>query len=134
MNNSAAHTALKAECLLAHGARPGIRLFNNPVGEGWIGKPVRSAQIDRLTLIAPRRVVYGLCPGSTDIIGFRSLVITPDMVGKTVAQIVAPEVKTGRGTLHGSQSPFIDTINAAGGLAGVVRSTDDLGTLLASPL
>lgn len=134
MNNSAAHTSLKAECLLAHGARPGIRLFNNPVGEGWIGKPVRSAQKDRLTLIAPRRIVYGLCPGSTDLVGFRSIVITADMIGKTIAQIVAPEVKTGQGQLQGSQSPFIETIRNAGGVAGVVRSTDDLGALLESPV
>lgn len=134
MNNSAAHTALKAECLLAYGARPGVRLFNNPVGEGWIGKPVRGMHADRLTLLAPRRVVFGLAPGSSDIIGFRSVTITVDMIGKTIAQIVAPEVKTGTGRLHGSQSPFLDTVTEAGGLAGIIRSPDDLGALLARPL
>lgn len=134
MNNSAAHTALKNELLIAHGAQPGVRLFNNPVGEGWIGKPNRDSRPGTITLLAPRRVVFGLAPGSSDLIGLRSIVITADMIGKTVAQIVAPEVKTGTGRLHDDQPAFIRTINEMGGLAGVVRSPEDLAALLAQPI
>lgn len=38
-------------------------------------------------------VRYGLCPGSSDLIGFRTITITPDMVGQQVAVFTAVEVK-----------------------------------------
>ncbi len=134
MNNSAAHTALKTECLLAYGAQPGVKLFNNPVGSGWMGKPVRLAQSGCVTLLAPRYVEFGLAPGSSDIIGLRAITITPDMVGKTIAQFVAPEIKTGRGKLHDDQPAFIATVNRLGGHAGIVRSVEDMGRFLTSPI
>ena len=134
MNNSAAHTVLKADCLLAHGARPGVRLFNNPVGEGWIGKAAAGSRPGSITLISPRRVVFGLAPGSSDLIGLRSVVITPEMVGKTIAQFVAPEVKTGSGRLEEAQPAFIRTVQQHGGLAGIVRSVEDMGRLLEQPV
>ena len=115
--------------LIAHGARPGIRLFNNPVGEAWQGHTVEHTG-QTITLLRPRRVVYGLCPGSADIIGWKSVTITPDMVGTTIAQFIAPEVKTGTGRMRKGQPEFRAAVLRAGGLAGVVRSVDDLTDML----
>lgn len=126
---SNAETTLKSQIMLDCGALPDVRLFNNPVGEGWQGKRVAQDSAT-ITLLQPRRVVYGLCPGSSDIIGFRTVTITPDMVGTTVAQFIAPEVKTGTGRVRDDQVKFIAAVNRAGGLAGVVRSSADLLDML----
>ena len=38
-------------------------------------------------------VTFGLCPGSADLIGYRTVVVTPDMVGQRLAVFAAVEVK-----------------------------------------
>lgn len=72
---------------------------------------------------------YGLCNGSSDLIGWRTVTITPDMVGKRVAVFLAVEVKD-KGRLSDEQRNFIDTVKAAGGLAGVARSDAQAVALL----
>jgi hypothetical protein len=76
-----------------------------------------------------RLVRYGLCPGSSDLIGLRQVTITPDMVGHTIAQFVAIEVKD-RGRLTEQQQAFIAMVQQAGGLAGVARSVEDARRIL----
>lgn len=78
---------------------------------------------------AGRLVRYGLCPGSSDLIGLRQITITPDMVGQTVAVFTAIEVKD-RGRATPEQQAFITMVQAAGGLAGIARSVDDARTIL----
>ena len=70
---------------------------------------------------------YGLCKGSSDLIGIQPVTITADMVGKTVGVFIAIEVKKDR---HGykatdGQTQFIDMVKKKGGLAGVVYSPED---------
>ena len=65
-------------------------------------------------------VRYGLCPGSSDLIGFRTITITPDMVGQRVAVFAAVEVKD-RGRPTEQQQAFINLVQGAGGLAGVAQ-------------
>ena len=67
--------------------------------------------------------------GTSDLIGWRSRVITPDMVGQTIAQFVAIEVKD-RGRATPEQLTWLDAVTRAGGLAGVARSPDDARTIL----
>ena len=78
---------------------------------------------------AGRLVRYGLCPGSSDLIGLRTITITPDMVGQTLAVFVAIEVKD-RGRATPEQQAFIAMVQQAGGLAGIARSVDDARTIL----
>lgn len=78
---------------------------------------------------AGRLVRYGLCPGSSDLIGWKRLTITPDMVGQEVAVFVAIEVKD-RGRATPEQLRFIEAVQNAGGLAGVARSVDDAQAIL----
>ncbi len=74
-------------------------------------------------------VRYGLCPGSSDLIGYRSVVITEDMVGQRLAVFAAVEVKD-RGRATEQQEAFINLIQQAGGLAGVARSVADARAIL----
>ncbi len=74
-------------------------------------------------------VRYGLCPGSSDLIGYRTVVVTPDMVGQRIALFCAVEVKD-RGRPTEQQQAFIDLIQHAGGLAGVARSVPDALSIL----
>jgi hypothetical protein len=74
-------------------------------------------------------VRYGLCPGSSDLIGYRSVVITPDMVGQRLAVFAAVEVKD-RGRATAQQEAFISLVQQAGGLAGIARSVPEALSIL----
>lgn len=70
-------------------------------------------------------VRYGLCQGSSDLIGYRSVTITPDMVGQTVAVFTAIEVKAPKGRVTAEQEAFLQLVAEAGGISGVARSVSD---------
>jgi hypothetical protein len=72
-----------------------------------------------------RPVSFGLCKGSADLIGYRTITITPDMVGQQVAVFLSIEVKTPTGRIRPEQQQWLETIQAAGGIAGVARSVED---------
>lgn len=72
---------------------------------------------------------FGLCVGSSDLIGWQSRTITPDMVGQRVAVFTAIEVKTLTGRLTDAQEHFLETVHRAGGIAIVARSEADLRRL-----
>jgi hypothetical protein len=72
-----------------------------------------------------RPVQFGLCKGSADLIGWKRVTITPEMVGSTVAVFVSIEVKTATGRLRPEQQQWLDAVQAAGGIAGVARSVED---------
>jgi hypothetical protein len=89
----------------------GCRLFRNNTGA------IKDAE--------GRLVRFGLCKGSSDLIGFRPTVITPDMVGQTVAVFTAIEVKTPTGKPTPEQLHFINRVKQHGGIAGIARSVED---------
>ena len=72
-----------------------------------------------------RPVSFGLCKGSADLIGYRSITITPDMVGQQVAVFTSIEVKTPTGRIRPEQQAWLEAVQAAGGIAGVARSVED---------
>jgi len=72
-----------------------------------------------------RPVSFGLCKGSADLIGWRTVTITPEMVGQQVAVFTSIEVKSERGRLAAEQQQWMDAVQAAGGIAGVARSVED---------
>jgi hypothetical protein len=78
---------------------------------------------------AGRLVRYGLCPGSSDLIGLRQVVVTPDMVGQTLAVFTAIEVKD-RGRATAEQEAFLQAVATLGGMAGVARSVEDARDIL----
>ena len=115
--------------MLALGGRSDVRVFRNTVGAGWMGDAKRlgggSVLIERA-----RYVTFGLAPGSSDLIGWHSIIVTPEMVGQRVARFLAPELKTAHGPAREQQSKFIRAVNESGGAAGLVRSIPDAERLV----
>ena len=77
-----------------------------------------------------RPVQFGLCKGSADLIGWKRVTVTEEMVGTQVAVFASIEVKTATGRLRPEQQQWLDAVQAAGGIAGVARSVEDAATLL----
>ena len=121
-------------------SRGPVRMFRNSVGRGWVGTSVK---IERAGTIAvqPGDVVVrkarplhaGLATGSGDLIGWRSVEVTPGMVGLRVAVFVSLEAKQGSGRLEPEQRAWLDTVRNGGGIAAEVRSLDDARAALELP-
>jgi hypothetical protein len=85
-----------------------------------------------------RKVDFGLCKGSSDLIGWTELEITPDMVGQKVAVFTAIEVKregwkpSGKREMehYQQQQNFIFSVNKSGGLAGFADKLSDIEIIL----
>jgi hypothetical protein len=75
-------------------------------------------------------VRYGLCPGSSDLIGLRQLTIGPEHLGQTLAVFTALEIKAATGRLSEEQRRFLAIVQQLGGIAGVARSVQDAQGLL----
>lgn len=103
--------------LLVRCSALGARIFRNNVG--------------RLKDRNGRWVQYGLCVGSSDLIGYLPVTITPEHVGQTLAVFVAIEAKSDTGTLRPEQRQFLKVVQQHGGLVCVARSTEDAETMLA---
>ena len=78
-----------------------------------------------------RLVHFGLCKGSSDLIGWKTVTITPEMVGQEIAVFCALEIKD-KGKATVLQRHFISVVHDAGGISGVARSVDEAERILAS--
>ena len=126
-NVKAAGKLTAAEC--------GAVTFENPVGGAWVCPPNKRKKSRRgtdtiVTLTNPRWVDYGLNTGSGDTIGWISQVITPDMVGQTVARFVSIEYKTVDGRPREGQPQWHEAVWRAGGYTGFARNSDDVRRIL----
>jgi hypothetical protein len=120
----------------------GARMFRNNVGMGWApagsgSNIVRTRVVKQVTLYPgdvlvrkARPLHAGLVKGSSDLIGWKPLIISEKMVGEPIAQFVAAEVKIERGVMREGQQDFIDLVNLHGGRAGVVRSIDEFNVFM----
>lgn len=117
-------SSIQKDVLLELGSRKGVRLFRNNVGRGYQGN-IAKKQGTTILLMFFRVIRFGLFKGSHDLIGWREVVITPDMVGKKIAQFFSVETKTETGKMSKFQKVWRDNVNAAGGLAVTVRSKDE---------
>jgi hypothetical protein len=122
-------SAIKTAIRLAHSVDD-VRLFNNPVGECWQGAAYRQPD-GSVVIRKPYRVTYGLAVGSGDLIGFRSVTVTPEMVGQRVAVFTSLEVKDKRGRKSYEQAAWLHMCRNFGAIAGVVRSEEETAALLA---
>ncbi len=112
-----AETDIQQRIRLAVGTRSDLRLFRNNTGtlpDPRTGRPVQ----------------FGLARGSADLIGWRTITITPEMVGQRVAVFTSIEVKTTTGHLTPAQQAWLGTVRTAGGIAGVARSVRDAEEIL----
>lgn len=81
--------------------------------------------VGRLRDVTGAWVAYGLCVGSSDVIGWTRVTVTPEMVGREVAVFTAFECKVGRRVTTVEQGAFLATVKAQGGIAAVVRDVAD---------
>ena len=72
--------------------------------------------------------------GAADLLGWRTVTVTPEMVGQRMAQFVSLEVKTPTGRVRPEQENWRRVVEAAGGVAAVVRSVEDAQAALNSDL
>ena len=84
-------TVLQQNIRLALGQEKNLRLFRNQVGQ--LPDPRTG-----------RYIQFGLAKGSSDLIGFKTVKVTPDMVGQEIAQFVSLEIKTETGKLTKMQT------------------------------
>lgn len=115
-------TAIQARVLRDLGSRPDVRLFRNEVGVGWVGKMIRRGPTT-VTLLHPSRVTFGLHPGSSDLIGWHTVRVTPEMLGSLVAVFLGVEVKSASGTVKPHQAIWHHAIQKAGGCSILARGT-----------
>lgn len=114
-------TELQQRIRLAVGTLPGFRVWRN--NSGKLPDPRTG-----------RWVQFGVAsPGGSDLLGYRTIEITPDMVGRKVAVFTAIEIKTSTGRATPEQRRFIDHIRAAGGIAAIVRSIDEALRIATEP-
>ena len=107
------------------GGRSDTRLFRNNIGKAWVGRGKAVRCNNGVFLPHGQQYQFGLPPGSSDLIGVKSITITPDMVGQTVGVFAAVEVKSKTGRIRKEQRAFMETVTKFGGIAGVVRSVED---------
>lgn len=110
----------------------GARLFRMNVGVAWVGEATKNRD-GSITIRNPRPFKSGV-PGMSDLIGWAPVVVTPDMVGKTVAVYLAVETKSARGRASEEQKNFVGAVHKAGGRAGIARTDEDLEAILCGDL
>lgn len=83
------------------------------------------------TLDGQRIVDAGLsADGSGDLIGWKKITVTPDMVGKEIAIFCSVEVKSAKGVISPKQEHFKRVVSNSGGIAIIARSVEDLSLVL----
>lgn len=99
------------------------RLFRINAGSGWQGKVLRHTS-DIITLQSPRPF-HGAPNGWPDLSGWRSIEITPDMVGRRIAVFYGVEIKAPSGgrkqPLRKEQRRMRDIVQGMGGVFEVVE-------------
>jgi len=98
--------------------RGGVRLFRNSCGKAWQGEIQRRNRL-MLQIAHPRLISFGLAEGSGDLIGWAA--------GGRFASI---EVKGRTGRPSRAQETWRDAILAAGGIAAVVGSVEEVEEIL----
>lgn len=133
----ARESVLLRDILAALGALPGVILFRNHVGRAWQGsaKHVKAGQLYRIPadgvyIPHARPCAVGLAPETPDIVGMRSVTITPDMVGRTIAVFAGVEVKTEDGRIQAGQAHCIAVFSRMGARVGIARDIETARAIL----
>jgi|GEM_PF-5220436 len=104
-------------------------VFRNDVGCGWVGGRELYAKKDGVIpvkqgqhlLINSKRIHYGLYKGSGDYIGWTPVVVTLDMIGKTVAVFTSIEEKTVHDNMSHEQENWFRRVKESGGIAEIYK-------------
>ncbi len=114
-------------------SRGDVRLFRNNVGLAWVGDSVVKLKNGDVLLKNGRPFKAGV-EGMSDLQGWVSRTVVPDMVGQRVAIYTALEIKT---TGHRTQKDrlekqlaFIATVQQHGGIGALVESVEQAKEML----
>lgn len=107
----------------------GGRLWRMNTGLAWVGEIIEHIPGKYITLKNPRPFKAGV-EGMSDAGGFTPVLITQEMVGKTLPVYTVMENKSGAGRLSKMQEAFLEMVYRAGGRAGVIRSLQDVEAVL----
>lgn len=107
---------LQAQIMRELGSRPDVRIFRNQVGT--------------YRLEDGRVITSGLCKGSADLVGWQTVTITQDMVGKKAAVFLSVEVKGERTRVTPEQENWAAFVKKCGGKAVIARSLQDAEKIL----
>lgn len=125
-------------CIAA--SKEGHRLFRNNVGTGlqFVDRPPKGWEPPKWL----KPFTYGLPSGSGDLVGWTRVVVTPDMVGQTLAVFASVEVKDEhwrstpsfeRSDRGMAQAAWARAVEGAGGRSGRAQSVEEaLGILRGS--
>lgn len=115
-------------------------LFRVNTGKGIVsgGGPVKWLPDGTVLVPCGRPIALGFqmangdaLSGTSDLIGWTSITITPDMIGKRIAVFTAIETKeSGGGSKRTEQKQFIANVLAAGGYAGFARSVEEARAII----
>jgi len=105
------------------------RLWKNDNGLAWQGK-VSRLKNNAMLISHAKAISYGLGKGSADLVGFKKVKITQEMVGSELAVFVAIEVKTKNGRASQDQKNYINMIDSHGGISGIAKSVEDAKEIL----
>lgn len=115
-------------------SRLGARLFRQNVGQAWVGKVERgNGRVIRLgpgdLVLRNARPFHAGHEGMSDLGGWVSIKVTPDMVGSTVAVYAQVEVKENARATP-AQLAWIIAVEQAGGFAGIAHDETELAKIL----
>lgn len=107
-----------------------VTTFRNNTAQAWVGTLVARTS-NTITLKDYRPLHAGLTKGSSDLIGWTTVEVTPEMVGARLAVFTAVECKSERGRATEEQINFVNAVMSAGGFAGIARSEADAINIVA---
>lgn len=122
-------SSIQAEILETMG-KNGVYGLRVNSGSFWGGE-ILSHMGDKLLLKNPTKIM-GAPAGTSDVIGCKPTVITPQMVGKTIGVFVALEVKIPTKNAKKHQANYLDVMRRMGAIVGVARSPEDAVRILGS--
>lgn len=122
---------------------PKPRAKSQGIGEADVNDAIRAATKDMADVVLYRNnrgaiklsnggyLKYGVGEnGAADWIGYKTEVITPDMVGREIAVFVAIEAKRPGEPARDDQLEFLTRVTDAGGIAGVAHSAEELEAII----
>ena len=129
-----AETPLMRELQIA-ASQMGARLFRQNTGMAWVGRVRRIARAMTIqvgagdVVISAARPFHAGITGMSDLGGWVPVVVTPEMVGSTVAVYAQVEVKDGARATE-EQLRWISAVAQAGGRAGIAHNISELRDIL----
>lgn len=123
--------------VLVRASQLGKRLFRRNTGLAWVGSSVVKITSRQVVTVNPGdMVIRNARPfkngetGQSDTYGWRSVTVTSDMVGQTIAQHVEIECKFGSGRETIEQEAWGSVVKKSGGIYGVAREISDVDMIL----